>query len=303
MKILKNTSIFIVILVISVLIVSPFITKKLIDENLRKEAEAVIDDDFNDIDEIVKPDALNAEAENSDVIKIENGKVNEIKKSDVKDDKKNNNTSSSSNKPTTSSTSTKNSKDYFTDALFIGDSRTVGIAEYGTIKNATYFSNTGMSVYNIWSQKIDISSIGKVSLEELLDKKNFGKVYIMLGINEAGYDTDSYASTYMDAISQIQEMQPDAIVFMMGCMHVSSDYSDTHDIVNNDNIDDKNGAIAAYADGIKLFYLDMNTAVDDGKGGLIKDYTWDDIHLQAQYYSIWENYIYEHGLKDDAFDF
>ena len=141
MKILKNTSIFIVILVISVLIVSPFITKKLIDENLRKEAEAVIDDDFNDIDEIVKPDALNAEAENSDVIKIENGKVNEIKKSDVKDDKKNNNTSSSSNKPTTSSTSTKNSKDYFTDALFIGDSRTVGIAEYGTIKNATYFAN------------------------------------------------------------------------------------------------------------------------------------------------------------------
>ena len=125
----------------------------------------------------------------------------------------------------------------------------------------------------------------------------------MLGINEAGYDTDSYASTYMDAISQIQGMQPDAIVFMMGCMHVSSDYSDTHDIVNNDNIDDKNGAIAAYADGIKLFYLDMNTAVDDGKGGLIKDYTWDDIHLQAQYYSVWEDYIYEHGLKDDAFNF
>ena len=51
------------ILVISVLIASPFITKKLIDENLRKEAEAVIDDDFNDIDEIVKPDALNKEAE------------------------------------------------------------------------------------------------------------------------------------------------------------------------------------------------------------------------------------------------
>ena len=73
------------------------------------------------------------------------------------------------------------------------------------------------------------------------------------------------------------------------------------DIVNNDNIDDKNGAIAAYADGIKLFYLDMNTVVDDGKGGLVKNYTWDDIHLQAQYYSLWEQYLYEHGLKDDAF--
>ena len=27
----------------------------------------------------------------------------------------------------------------------------------------------------------------------------------------------------------------------------------------------------------------------------------DDIHLQAQYYSLWEQYLYEHGLKDDAF--
>ena len=45
----------------------------------------------------------------------------------------------------------------------------------------------------------------------------------------------------------------------------------------------------------------MNTVVDDGRGGLVKDYTWDDIHLQAQYYSLWEQYLYEHGLKDDAF--
>ena len=209
------------ILVISVLIASPFITKKLIDENLRKEAEAVIDDDFNDIDEIVKPDALNAEAENSDVIKIENGKVNEIKKSDVKDDKKNNNTSSSSNKPATSSTSTKNSKDYFTDALFIGDSRTVGIAEYGTIKNATYFANTGMSVYNIWSQKIDISSVGKVSLDELLDKQNFGKVYIMLGINEIGYNMSQTAKKYQELVKYVNTKQPKAIIYLQANLHVT----------------------------------------------------------------------------------
>lgn len=119
----------------------------------------------------------------------------------------------------------------------------------------------------------------------------------MLGINEAGYNTETYASTYIDAVAQIQALQPDAVIFMMGCMHVSSDYSASHDIVNNDNIDDKNGAIAAYADGIKLFYLDMNTVVDDGKGGLVKDYTWDDIHLQAQYYSLWEQYLYEHGSR------
>ena len=294
---MKNTSIFIVILVISVLIVSPFITKKLIDENLRKEAEAVIDDDFNDIDEIVKPDALNAEAENSGVIKIENGKVNEIKKSDVKDDKKNNNTSSSSNKPTTSSTSTKNSKDYFTDALFIGDSRTVGIAEYGTIKNATYFSNTGMSVYNIWSQKIDISSIGKVSLEELLDKKNFGKVYIMLGINEIGYNMSQTAKKYQELVKYVNTKQPKAIIYLQANLHVTKEKSDSDKSINNTRINKLNSAISKMSNNKNIFYLDVNSIFDDSSGNLRADYTSDKVHIYGKYYKQWTEWIRKNTKK------
>jgi len=191
-------------------------------------------------------------------------------------------------------------KSYFDDALFIGDSRIEGLALYSGLDNAQFAYMEGLTTFGLMSEKI--AANGTATLTDLLGSQTFKKIYIMLGINEAGYNTDSYVSSYMDAVSQIQALQPDAVIFMMGCMHVSSDYSDTHDIVNNDNIDEKNGAIAAYADGIKLFYLDMNTVVDDGKGGLIKDYTWDDIHLQAQYYSVWEDYLYSHGLKDDAFN-
>ena len=174
-----------------------------------------------------------------------------------------------------------------------------GLALYSGLDNAEFAYMEGLTSFGLMGEKI--ASNGTKTLTELLKSKQFRKIYIMLGINEAGYDTETYASTYIDAVAQIQALQPDAVIFMMGCMHVSSDYSASHDIVNNDNIDDKNGAIAAYADGIKLFYLDMNTVLDDGKGGLVKDYTWDDIHLQAQYYSLWEQYLYEHGLKDDAF--
>ncbi len=298
---MKNTSIFIAILVISVLIVSPFITKKLIDENLRKEAEAVIDDDFNDIDEIVKPDALNKEAENSDVIKIEKGKVNEIKNSDakneVKEDKKNNNTSSSSNKPATSSTSTKNSKDYFTDALFIGDSRTVGIAEYGTIKNATYFANTGMSVYNIWSKKIDISSIGKVSLGELLDKKNFGKVYIMLGINEIGYNMSQTAKKYQELLKYVNTKQPKAIIYLQANLHVTKEKSDSDKTINNTRINKLNSVISKMANNKNIFYLDVNSIFDDSSGNLRADYTSDKVHIYGKYYKQWTEWIRKNTKK------
>jgi hypothetical protein len=190
-------------------------------------------------------------------------------------------------------------KSYFDDALFIGDSRVEGLELYSGLDNATFACMEGLTTFGLMTEKI--ANNGTTTLTDLLSENKYSKIYIMVGINEAGYSTESYVDSYVDAVNQIRELQPDAVIFMMGCMHVSSDYSDTHSVINNDNIDYKNSKIAAYADGIKLFYLDMNTVVDDGEGGLIKDYTWDDIHLQAQYYSLWENYLYERGLPDSAF--
>lgn len=190
-------------------------------------------------------------------------------------------------------------KSYFDDALFIGDSRVEGLELYSGLDNATFACMEGLTTFGLMTEKI--ANNGTTTLVDLLSKNNYSKIYIMVGINEAGYSTDTYVDSYVDAVQQIRELQPAAVIFMMGCMHVSSDYSDSHSVINNDNIDYKNSKIAAYADGIKLFYLDMNTVVDDEKGGLIKDYTWDDVHLQAQYYSLWEDYLYERGLPDSAF--
>ena len=44
---------------------------------------------------------------------------------------------------------------YFDDALFIGDSRTVGLKEYGTLNNATFFANTGLSIYDATSDPLN----------------------------------------------------------------------------------------------------------------------------------------------------
>lgn len=64
-------------------------------------------------------------------------------------------------------------KEYFDDALFIGDSRTVGISEYGDLNNATFFANTGMSVYNVFKKNVSVPKVGKLKLEQLLTYKKF----------------------------------------------------------------------------------------------------------------------------------
>lgn len=73
------------------------------------------------------------------------------------------------------------------DALFIGDSRTVGIMEYAGIQDADFFCNVGMSVFSAQKVRVSVKSVGKVTLKELLSHKKYGKIYIMLGINELGY--------------------------------------------------------------------------------------------------------------------
>ncbi len=40
-----------------------------------------------------------------------------------------------------------------TDVLFIGDSRTVGLSEYGDLGNADVFADSGMSVFNLLDRK------------------------------------------------------------------------------------------------------------------------------------------------------
>ena len=45
-------------------------------------------------------------------------------------------------------------------------------------------------------------------------------------------------------------------------------------------------------------YLDMNECVDDGAGGVIGDYSYDGVHLKAEYYKLWTEWMKAHGIKN-----
>lgn len=181
---------------------------------------------------------------------------------------------------------------YFDDALFIGDSRTVGISEYGNLQNADYFCNTGMSVYNLFSASEKVKSLGgSTNLEALLDTKQYGKIYLMLGINELGYDFDATVAKYADTVNFIREKQPDAVLYVQANLHVTKSRSDSDAVYSNANIDRFNQSISALADGKETFYIDINEVFDDGSGNLAAEYTSDNAHVYAKYYVDWSNWL------------
>lgn len=179
------------------------------------------------------------------------------------------------------------------DALFIGDSRTVGLSEYSAMNEADFFSNVGMSVYNIYDKTVSVPKVGKVTLEQLLNNKKYAKIYVMLGINEVGYDIGKTTEKYKELVEFIKDRQPKAKVFIQANLHVTKGRSDRDKVVNNANINQLNKSISRIADNKKVFYMDVNQLFDDGYGNLSKDKSDDDTHLYAKHYIEWGKWIRE----------
>lgn len=191
-------------------------------------------------------------------------------------------------------------EDYFNDAVFIGDSRTVGLFEYGGLEErADFFAKISLTIYDVFTSPVaeDEETGGKITVEDALKKKQYGKVYLMLGINELGTgNTEYFMEHYTAAVEKIRELQPDAVIFVQGIMRVTGEKDESDPIFNNTNINDKNEAIAALADNRNIFYIDVNEVVCDENGNLVHEYTIDEIHLKAKYYEIWKRFLLEHGI-------
>ena len=189
---------------------------------------------------------------------------------------------------------------YFDDALFLGDSRTVGLREYGGITGATFCASTGLSIYKLLGAQIAPieGSTEKQTVEELLMKRQFSKIYLMIGINELGTGTvETFMNRYQEVVARLQELQPDAIIYVQAIMRVSTARSSQGDSINNEGINVRNEEIAKLADGEKIFYLDVNPLLCDEEGGLLSEYTADGVHLRAKYVTIWTDFLYEHTIR------
>ena len=196
--------------------------------------------------------------------------------------------------------SPKTDSTWFDDAVFIGDSRTQGLLEYGGVEDhADFYCKTSLTVYNLFEKPKAFIQDGneKITLEEALTRHSYKKIYLMIGINEMGTGTqESFFEAYARAVYKIRELQPDAIIFLQGIMRVAEGKNASDPIFNNTNINIRNVMIETLANDRDIFYLDVNEAVCDENGNLHADWTFDQIHLKAKYYQVWKEYLLQHGI-------
>lgn len=189
---------------------------------------------------------------------------------------------------------------YFLDAVFIGDSRTVGMYEYGGLEEtAAFYASKGLTVYKLFDSPI-VEVPGqrqKLTVEEALSQNSFKKIYLMVGINEMGTGTvETFAEKYKEVTERLLELQPEAILYVQAILKVTTERSQQGDYITNQGIEERNQAISQLADNQRIFYLDANPEICDDTGGMNPSYTFDGVHLKAQYIDIWKNFLKTHAI-------
>lgn len=179
----------------------------------------------------------------------------------------------------------------FSSTLFIGDSRTEGLKEYGGLTEAEFFANSGMSSFNLLSARLTVKDKSRLSLEELLSGHSYERIYLMLGINELGYSPSAVTKQYSSVVDRIRQLQPQARIILEANLHVTKKKSDSDPVYGNGKIDALNLAIYQMAVEKGCGYVDVNSLFDDGQGNLDSKYSVDNAHIMGKYYTVWAQWL------------
>ena len=176
-------------------------------------------------------------------------------------------------------------------SLFIGDSRTTGLADFSKLDGVDYFADVGMNVYTVGKRTLTVDGFGETTLTSLLEAKNYNKIYIMLGINEVGYAFEKTAKAYGNLIDMVRAHQPDVEIIVQANLHVTHAHSERAKYVKNEAIYALNDVLHQLADEKGCHFIDANEIFDDENGALKKELSGDGVHLRAQYYIEWGEWI------------
>ena len=189
---------------------------------------------------------------------------------------------------------------YFSDAVFVGDSRTEGLRMYSGISpSPKFFSGVGLTVTNVFSDQIVQLNGQWLTVADALRQADYNKVYIMLGMNELGWVYESvYAQDYGRIIDVIRETHPDATIYVQSIIPVSKwkDTTAPDRIYTNANVVRLQKVLCEMCEEKNVHYVNVAEVMQDENGYLFSEATEDGMHLTQEYCKIWAEYLRTHTV-------
>ena len=161
---------------------------------------------------------------------------------------------------------------WFSDAVFIGDSRTDGLRLYSGIRDADFLAYKSLMIFHVvGNDRVDqkavpLNGVGdKKTVLEWLDEKQYAKVYLMFGVNELGYGDDgAFTDAFSRTVDEIRARQPEAVIYIQSLVPIEPEKAhktNPASWLNNDNVARYNGLLRQVCADKGVVYVDVAAAL------------------------------------------
>ncbi len=193
--------------------------------------------------------------------------------------------------------------DYFSDTVFIGDSRLKGLLMYTDISPLD-FSGEGANVESVQTKsyirlKDENGEFKTYTLPEALEYKkgSYKSVYISLGLNELGWPLETFMSSLESLVKTIRSVA-DVPIYLQMIMPMTQRAEDTNRFgLTNAKQRLFNQSLIRYCTKARLFRLDPISLFSLGDGTLDPNHASDGVHLYPASYLILADYYKTHVVN------
>ena len=186
-------------------------------------------------------------------------------------------------------------EEWFNDAIFIGDSLTVGLSSYKILDESLVFASTGINPQTILTKACIEKDGTSLTVADAIKGINPKKIYIMLGSNGVAFlPKDKVIELYGEFIDSVKASHPDSQIYLQSIMPVTSSKEKEDERYANSKIDEYNDAILDLATEKEVYFVYVAEAVKDENGCLPDSASSDGMHFGPSVYNLWLDYLREH---------
>ncbi len=190
------------------------------------------------------------------------------------------------------------SDDWFNDVCFIGHSQIVGMQKYSGLSGPDYYAVVGHTAQSTLDYEFYPLPNGRYgTLSDGLHSKSYGKVYIMLGINDSSLDknrVEKFMTPMRAILDLVKETQPGAKIYLLSLVPVGR-YTPMNELYNPDSTVFYSQLAKTLSREYDTEYIDLFRMMCDKAGYFLNSFnSGDGIHIQSDRYPEIVEYLKRH---------
>ena len=172
---------------------------------------------------------------------------------------------------------------YYENTIFMGDSITEALSEFGILDSYNVIANKGDTVVNALQNMDKLQGINPKNLVLLYGMNDV----IAFDSNSSEESSNAFKEKYIELINSIKAVLPKTNIYLISPLPVMDNAVNTNPILTNENLNNFRLKVHEVATATGSTYIDLASVITE------KDYLHeqDGIHYKYDFYTLWLDFL------------